>query len=430
MIHDICIIGGAGHVGLPLGVAFANQRVRTVLFDRNREALTKIRSGVFPFKEKNGEAELRRALRKGTLATSESPSVIAKSDFVLLVVGTPVDEYLNPDIHGIARTIESYFPYFRNGQILILRSTVYPGTAERIQKYFQENKKRVQVAFCPERIAQGRALEEIRKLPQIVSAFDPKALARVAALFKKVTTSEIIIAKPMEAELAKLFSNAWRYIKFAGANQFYMIAADHHLNYHKIYEAMMEGYPRNKDLPPPGFAAGPCLLKDTMQLSAFHSNNFFLGHAAMLVNEGLPNFVIKKLKRSSPPGPSIPVKLPKPMARLASANTLETLLHGALGGYDLKAKTIGILGMAFKADSDDPRDSLSYKLKKIAEAEAKAVLCHDVHIKDPSFAPLETVLRESDIVILAAPHREYRKIDPRRFPQKHFVDIWNLGPPK
>lgn len=425
MKYDLCIIGGAGHVGLPLGVAFANARVKTILFDINREALDQIQSGVFPFREKNGDAELQKALKKG-LSVSTKPDVIRQSEHVLLVIGTPVDEYLNPDIHGITKVIDAYLPYFRNGQTLILRSTIYPGTSERIQRYFYERGKKVQVAFCPERITEGRALEELRKLPQIVSAFDSATLGRVSVLFKKLGPRTVATTSPVEAELAKLFSNAWRYIKFAVGNQFYMIANDHGLDYHRIYEAMLDGYPRNKDLPSPGFAAGPCLHKDTMQLAAFHGNNFFLGHAAMLVNEGLPNYVIQSIRKKT----TDPEQLlqEKGKVRFASQTSLRDFVRDLRSHGDLKTKTVGILGMAFKGESDDPRDSLAYKLRKVARAEAKRVLATDVFIKDSSFHPLETVLAESDILILAAPHRAYAKIDPRKYPGKQFVDVWNFWP--
>lgn len=424
MKYDLCIIGGAGHVGLPLGVSFARKRVKTVLLDINAEWLKKIESGVFPFKEKDGEKELKKALKLGTISTSSRPDVISQSDFILLVIGTPVDEYLNPDFNGLVRTIDRYFSYFKNGQTLILRSTVYPGTSERIQSYFSERGKKVNVAFCPERIVQGKSLEELKKLPQIISSFDLKTIERVKGLFKKITPKSIIETRPIEAELAKLFSNSWRYIKFAVANQFFMIASDHNLDYHKIYEAMVKDYARNKDLPAPGFAAGPCLLKDTMQLAAFNNNNFFLGHSAMLVNEGLPNYLIQSLKRTK----SHP-DYPKPRTSvLADAKNFDHILKRISSFRDLKSKTVGILGMAFKANSDDQRDSLSYKLRKIAQTEAKKVLCHDIHIKDNSFSDLNTVLQESDIVILAAPHKEYKKIDPQKYPGKEFVDIWNFFP--
>lgn len=392
-IYESCIIGGAGHVGLPLGVALALNGVKTALFDINEEALKKISAGIFPFKEKNGDECLRQALSKKNLFIAASAEAISQSRFVFLVIGTPIDEYLNPHLKGIFNALDKYFDYFRDGQILILRSTVYPNTSERIQDYFKDRNKKVGVAFCPERIVEGNALHELQNLPQIISAFDNETLASVEGLFGKLTKRKLIPVKPVEAELAKLFSNAWRYIHFSIANQFFMIAADHGLDYSRIHRAMIEDYERNKDLPKPGFAAGPCLLKDTMQLAAFNNNNFFLGHAAMLVNEGLPNYIIQKLSQELP---------------------------------DLKAKTIGILGMAFKADSDDHRDSLSFKLRKIAEAKCKNVLCHDFHIEHPSFHPLDKVLDQSDIIILAAPHSGYKNIDIQKYKNKKIVDIWNL----
>ena len=252
MKYDLCIIGGAGHVGLPLGVAFANKHVKTVLFDINEEWLKKIQSGKFPFKEKNGDRELKRALKSGCLYVSRGdPKDISQSQFVLLVIGTPVDEYLNPDFSGLMKTIESYYSYFKNGQILILRSTVYPGTSERIQQYFKEKGKNVSIAFCPERIIEGKALEELKNFPQIISAINKKTINQVGKLFKKLTNKEVFLAKPIEAELAKLFCNAWRYIQFATANQFFMITEDQNLDYHKIYRAMTKDYPRMKHCRPP-----------------------------------------------------------------------------------------------------------------------------------------------------------------------------------
>jgi len=391
--YELCIIGGAGHVGLPLGVSFANGGVKTILLDINKEALVKIGSGIFPFRERGGEEALRAALRSGNLFMTDKSEAISDSKFVLIVLGTPIDEYMSPQFGGIMRAIDRDIDRFRDGQVVILRSTVYPGTAEKTQNYFHEKGKNVRVAFCPERIAEGYAIEEIKILPQIVSAFDDDTLREVSDLFRKITPAKIIPVKPIEAELAKLFTNAWRYIRFAVANQFFMIAQNHNLNYRSIEQAMKEDYARNKDLPSPGFAAGPCLLKDTMQLAAFTNNSFWLGHAAMLVNEGLVNHIVHTLKREH--------------------------------GESLKHKTLGILGMAFKADSDDHRDSLSYKLRKIAYVECREVLCHDPYIKDPKFFPLETVLEKSDIVILAAPHQEYLSIDHKKYPNKQFIDIWN-----
>lgn len=390
--YDLCIIGGAGHIGLPLGIAFALKDINTVLYDINEPVLQRIQSGTLPFKEQDGEESLKQALTKGTLSISTSPEAIRQSNVIVMVIGTPIDEYLNPNFHGIVKTIDKYFEYFRDGHILILRSTVYPGTSERLQQYFKNKGKNVQVAFCPERIVEGKALEEMQNLPQIVSAFDDETRETVANLFGKLSTRPTIIVDPIEAELAKLFTNAWRYIKFSVSNQFYMIAKSRGIDYQRVYRAMHEGYERNIDLATPGFTAGPCLLKDTMQLAAFDNNRFFLGHAAMLVNEGMPKFLIEELKKE----------------------------------HDLTEKTIGILGMTFKSESDDPRDSLSFKLRKIAAIESKNVLCHDEYMEDPSFSTLEEVLEKSDIIILATPHRRYCEINPAAYPDKVFVDIWNV----
>lgn len=395
---DICIIGGGGHVGLPLGISFALAGLRTVLLDINTKAVASINKGEFPFKEENGDVLLRQALKSKRLTAVTGPaSVISKSDVVALVIGTPVDEYLNPQFGSLERVIEKYIPHFRNGQTLMLRSTVFPGTSERIQNFFKERNLTVGVAFCPERIVEGKALEELASMPQIISAFDQGTLKKMQRLFSAMSKGGVVRALPIEAELAKLFSNAWRYIKFAVANQFYTMATEKSVDYARIYAVMTDRYVRNRDLPRPGFAAGPCLFKDTMQLAAFNQNNFFLGHAAMLINEGLPRFIIDHIKHR-------------------------------LCNNDLHQQTIGILGMAFKAESDDPRDSLSFKLRKIASLEARQVFVHDYYIKDDSFSTLDTVLRKSDILIVAAPHERYASIPVEKLKDKIIVDIWNHLP--
>lgn len=399
-VFDVCIIGGAGHVGLPLGVSFALAGLRTVLLDINTKSVACIKKGKFPFKEKDGDKSLRRALKSKLLTAVTGPaSVISKSDIVVLVIGTPVDEYLNPQFGSLEHVIEKYSTYFRDGQTLMLRSTVFPGTSERVQNFFKKRGLNVGVAFCPERIVEGRALEELASMPQIISAFEPETLKKMQKLFSAISRGGAVKALPVEAELAKLFSNSWRYIKFAVANQFYTMATEKNVNYARVYNVMVDRYERNQDLPRPGFAAGPCLFKDTMQLAAFNQNNFFLGHSAMLVNEGLPRFIVDHIKH-----------------RLCEDN--------------LHLQTVGILGMAFKAESDDSRDSLSYKLRKIASLEAKHVFVHDYYIKDDSFSTLDTVLRKSDILIVAAPHERYASIPVEKLKNKIIVDLWNHLPHK
>lgn len=389
--YDVCVIGGAGHVGLPLSIAFADAGRKVVIQDINEETLALIGRGKMPFLDRGAEPALQRVMGK-TLSATTDPAVISASRFVIVVIGTPVDGHLNPELRLLNRLSEEIGAHLRDGQIIILRSTLYPGTTERFRSTLQKANPNVEVCFCPERIAQGKALEELHSLPQIVSGFAPWAVEAVTGLFR-LLTPDILAVSPLEAELSKLFTNAYRYITFAIANQFYMIAGDYDVDFHNVYQAMTHNYPRLSDFPKPGFASGPCLFKDTMQLSAFTNNKFFLGHGAMLVNEGLPNFLVEQVKR-----------------RLS-----------------LKGKTAGILGMAFKANSDDKRDSLSYKLRKILEVEAEAVLCTDVFIKEPGFLDAEEVVRRSDIVFIGSPHTAYRGLD---LQGKPFVDVWDFLPEK
>ena len=389
MKYDICVIGGFGHVGLPLSIAFADKGLNVCAFDISREKYDVISSGRMPFLEYGAEEVLGRVLADGKLTLSLSPDAISNADALIVVIGTPVDRHLNPEFEELRKVIDTYLPYFRDGQILILRSTVYPGTTEKVYHLLREKGRSMEVSFCPERIAEGYAMKELLELPQIVSSFTDEGTRKASELFR-LLAPEIILLRPIEAELAKLFTNTWRYIKFSVANQFFMIANDCDADFYRIHEALTHHYPRAEDVPLPGFSAGPCLFKDTVQLSAFNNHTFYLGHAPLLINEGLPYYVVSRLKRK----------------------------------YDLKTKVIGILGMAFKANVDDGRDSLSYKLKKILEFESKAVFCSDVYIKDPAFIGADDLVGRSDIVILACPHKEYRSLSIP--PGKPVIDVWNI----
>ncbi|MDE1861174.1 MAG: nucleotide sugar dehydrogenase [Candidatus Micrarchaeota archaeon] len=386
---DICVIGGFGHVGLPLSIAFADAGKRVCAFDIAKDKIDILKKGKMPFMEEGGDAKLDKVVKSGMLKPSLSPDDITKSTNVIIVIGTPTDTHLSPEFESMKAFLGQYMRHFKDGQLLILRSTVYPGTTDMISRTLAENGKRIDVSFCPERIAEGYALKEIYELPQIVSGTTPEAEKRAKELFSAIA-KEILVLKPMEAEVAKLLTNSWRYIKFSVANQFLMICNDTGLDFYKIYDALTYNYPRAKDMPRAGFASGPCLFKDTVQLSAFNNHGFPVGNSAMLINEGLPFYVIGKLKEK----------------------------------HNLKSKTIGILGMAFKAGSDDRRDSLSYKLKTLLEFEAKKTLCSDVYINEQGFVSAQELADKSDIIIVATPHREYKNLKIKD--GKIVVDVWNF----
>jgi UDP-N-acetyl-D-mannosaminuronic acid dehydrogenase len=385
--RDVVIIGGCGRVGLPLGVAFASRGLAVTLYDINATAVDVVNSGRLPFAEPGADEPMAAAVRDGRLVATTDPASVRSAEHIVVVVGTPVDEHLNPNLAAVPNAIERCVEHLQDGQLLILRSTVHPGVTALTEKLLIKYGLDVEVAFCPERIAEGKAMTELFDLPQIVSARGPRALGRAEKLFRNLT-DEIVPLSPEEAELAKLFTNTWRYIKFAAANQFWMMANDFGLDFERVRHAITHEYPRAADMPGPGFAAGPCLFKDTMQLAAFNNNHFVLGHSAMLINEGLPLYLVSRLE-----------------AR-----------------YKLSELTVGVLGMAFKGGSDDPRESLAYKLRKILTMKAREVVCSDPYIVDSRFVPMEEAIERCDLLVIGAPHPQYRGL----VTEKPVADIWGL----
>jgi UDP-N-acetyl-D-mannosaminuronic acid dehydrogenase len=388
---DVVIVGGCGHVGLPLALSLADSGYSVGIDDIDAAKIDQVRSGSIPFLENGAEELLRKLLPSGRLELSSDPSLLSRTKTVILVIGTPIDEFMNPSVRVFDRVLDDLVPHLRDGSLVVLRSTVFPGTTETVARRLRAAGLDVEVVFCPERIAEGHALEEIRSLPQLIGATSDRGFEQASRLFKPLGVN-IVRTTPLEAELAKLLTNTWRYMKFAIANQFFQIAHRSGVDYNNVLDAIRRDYPRAADLPGPGFAAGPCLLKDTMQLSAFTPDHFPMGQAAMQINEGLPNYIVDTLNSRQP----------------------------------LAGRTVGILGMAFKGESDDPRASLSYKLRKLAAFKGAHVLCTDPYVRDPSFVPLERAVADSDILVVAAPHKAYREL---KLEGRDVVDIWGITGP-
>ena len=387
-METVVIVGGGGHVGLPLALVLADSGFESVALDISVGTVAKINSGQMPFFEEGAQELLLKTLSEKKFKATTDHNVITTANILIIVIGTPVDEHLNPDPNAVVDAMSACIPYMNSEQLVILRSTLFPGVTKRIENLLAESNLFPDVTFCPERILEGHALKELRELPQIIGTTDEKGAQRAADVFAKIGAKPFFISAE-EAELAKLFTNVWRYIKFAAANQFWLMSNEAGLDFSRIREAITFDYPRASDLPNAGFSAGPCLLKDTMQLAAFSNNNFGLGHSAMLVNEGLPLYLVSKLEEK----------------------------------YDLSRLNVGILGASFKSESDDIRSSLSYKLKKLLQFKAKKVLMSDPFVTiDPNLVSLDAIINDSDILIIAAPHQVYKQLQT----SKPVIDIWNL----
>ena len=388
---DVVIVGGCGHVGLPLGLSLADSGYRVGINDIDVAKIERVKAGEVPFRENGAGELLARLLPTGRLEFSSQPAMVKRTQTVILVIGTPIDEFMNPSVTVFDRVVDELIPHIQPGTLVVLRSTVFPSTTEGVERRLKAAGVDAAVAFCPERIAEGHALEEVASLPQLIGASSDQAYERASKLFAPLGM-QLIRTTPIEAELAKLLTNTWRYMKFAIANQFFQIAHRSGVDYNSVLDAIRRDYPRAADLPGPGFAAGPCLLKDTMQLSAFTPDHFPMGQAAMQINEGMPNYIVDALNSR----------------------------------HALAGRTLGILGMAFKGDSDDPRASLSYKVRKLAAFKGARVLCTDPYVPDSSFVSLDEVLKESDVLVIGAPHRAYRGLE---LNGREVVDIWGITGP-
>jgi len=387
--YDVAVVGGAGHVGAPLSVVLAEHGLRTLIYDLNRDAMHQLAHGAFPFVEDGGEDALAKVLPTGRLGFTAEAADLREIPYLVVTIGTPVDVFHNPVVHALTDCLDGLLPYLSDSQTIILRSTVFPGATEFLDDYLKARGKRCLVAYCPERVTQGQAIVEIQSLVQMVSGTSAEAEESAARLFAAIT-DKIVRMQPKEAEFAKLFCNAYRYIQFAVANEFFMMADAAGLNYARIREQLMADYPRMRDLPGAGLTAGPCLYKDSMQLVAFAQNKLALAVSAVQVNEGMPGYIVSRLKSM----------------------------------YPLASMTVGILGVAFKANSDDTRSSLSYKLKRMLTLHARQVLTTDPFVTtDRELRPLDEVIRRSDVLVLCTPHAEYANLDVRGKP---VFDIWDF----
>ena len=368
----VSVLGGGGHVGLPFCLVLANYGYKVYGIDINEAVNEMVAEGKLPYMEEQGEEYLRNALKKQTLVMTSDASKIKESNIVAIALGTPVDDNLNPRISSLTQIIRDNNHFFTKNQIIILRSTVFPGTTEIIRRLLENVTgfvvgQDIFLVYAPERVAQGKAIEELRRLPQLIGAFDNKSYKLAEEFFSTFLEDKCFKLTPIEAELGKLITNMARYVEFALANESYLIAESFGANIHKIIDACNYNYPR-LNLPVPGpNVGGPCLYKDGwFLLERFPFNEII--STAFRINEGMPMQIVSKLERF----PQI--------------------------------KKVAILGMTFKAGSDDIRNSLSFKLKKQLERNDYELVLVDPYVE--GYKDIEN-MQGSDAVVLMTPHKEF-----------------------
>lgn len=371
---------GLGRVGLPLAVCFADLGLPTIGIDVDVTRVQTVREGRMPFDEPGMQAVFDRVHAAGNLTASTDVLDAAGADFIVLTLGTPSFSHIEIDVSQIREVLDQLLPHLRHGQTLILRSTIAPGTTEFVAGYLRKRRGLepgvdIHVAHCPERIAEGRFLEEIYSFPCIVAGVTHACAERASELFSRFDT-EVVKTTPVQAELAKIWANIYRYATFALPNLLMMNCEQYGANVFEVIELVNHDYPRG-GLAQPGFTGGTCLRKD-FAFSEERSSAPGMLLAVSRVNESVPLFIVEGLKRR-------------------------------LGG-SLTDRRVAVLGLAFKADSDDERDSLAFKLVRLLERELADVAVHDSHVPTPTQS-LDEALRDADAVVVATNHSEFKGAD-------------------
>lgn len=392
---QVAILGAGGHVGLPLSVVLADAGYSVTGIDQNADINRRLMAGEVPYVEHGCAELLSRALSQGTLTFTTDTAAMASAATLVVIIGTPIDDNLNPRVDALLSIVSSHAASMPRGQLIVLRSTVSPGTTALLRTILEERSGLTEgvdfhLVFAPERVLQTRAVHEIKSLPQLVGAFCDASFHRAEAFFSRFLDNRCIRLAPVEAELGKLITNMARYVNFAMANEFYMICDTYGANAHRVIASCNQDYPR-LDLPRPGpNVGGPCLYKDGYYLTEHIAYPELIANA-FKINESVTRFLLSK----------------------ATA-------HGRL-------RRAGILGLAFKADCDDTRNSLSFKLIK----QLRGIHCDTVEV-DPyvegkrDFARLAGV----DALFLMTPHREFRDLAAILAhvanPDCLVLDMWNF----
>ncbi|HWF33913.1 MAG TPA: nucleotide sugar dehydrogenase [Solirubrobacteraceae bacterium] len=381
MPYDISVIG-LGRVGLPLALCFAGRGLQVLGVDKDPELLASVRGGRMPFEERGTQELLDAVTTAGRLHFADRASDAARAENIVITLGTPSFSHIESDLSQVREALDDLLPVLRDGHALILRSTIAPGTTDFVAGYLEKRGglkvgEEVFVAHAPERIAAGRFLEEISTLPCIVGGVDEESTRRAASVFE-VFGAPIVRTTPVQAELAKIWTNILRYATFALPNLLMMDCERNDANVFEVIDLINRDYPRG-GIARPGMTAGSCLRKD-FAFSEERSNAPGMLLAVSRVNEAVPLFLVEGIKRRI----------------------------GALA-----SRKVAVLGLTFKRDTDDERDSLSPKLIRLLERELADVAVCDPHAATPT-QPLEEAIRDADVVIVATNHSEFERPEARQ----------------
>lgn len=400
MDHDVAVVG-IGRVGLPLALAFADSGLRTIGVDAKPEIVQAVQDGRMPFEEPGAEEVLARVQGTDRLEVTSDVARAASARHIVLTLGTPSFSHIEIDVSQIRSVLDDLLPHLREGHCVVLRSTIAPGTTEFVAGYLEMQRgfqvgHDIFVAHVPERIASAKFFSEIGTLPCIVGGVGERS-GEVAAEPFRALGAPVVQTTPIEAELAKIWTNILRYTMFALPNRLMMECEQYGANVFEVIDLINRDYPRG-GMKLPGMTAGTCLRKDfTFSEERSPAPGMLL--AVSRVNESVPLFLVDGLKRR-------------------------------LAGETLRGRKIAVLGLAFKGDTDDERDSLSFKLIRLLERELGLVASHDP-LSPSSTLTLDEAVAGAEAVVLATNHSAWQdhavleRIAELAAPNAVLADPWN-----
>lgn len=369
--RDVAIVG-AGRIGLPWATVLAVDHDRSVTcIDIDQDVVANLNDGVPPFEEPQLESALSEAVDEGRLEATTEPSVVSEHQYVVFTINAPrrqLDVFLD--------AIAEYGQYLTHDHTVIVRSTIPIDIIDRVRQGIEAaSAGNPSVVVFPERLAEGKAIEEIRNLPKVVGVDDPTAEAAVRELLDPFDCS-LLITTPKEAMLVKLIDNSYRDAMFAISNQIAYTADQLGLDAHSAIELANFEYPRN-DIPTPGTVGGKCLPKDphflTDETVCEQPTTPDLFNATRRTNATAPNYIATEILRKQP-------------------------------------SNVAVLGLAYKRDVSDTLNSPAKQIQEILDARGLTTTGYDPNTKD-GVEDIQTALADADVVLLAVNHSAFDDIE-------------------
>lgn len=398
---------GLGYIGLPTAAVFASRKKKVIGIDINQHAVDTINQGKIHIIEPDLDMVVQAAVAQGYLRATTTPEV---ADAFLIAVPTPFKSDHQPDLKYIESACKAIEPVLKKGDLVILESTSPVGATEQMAEWLAAarpdlrfpqqigEESDIRIAHCPERVLPGHVLRELVQNDRVIGGMTPKCSQAAVALYKIFVQGECIVTNARTAEMCKLTENSFRDVNIAFANELSMICDDTGINVWELI-SLANRHPRVNILQPGPGVGGHCIAVDPWFIVSHNPERARLIRTAREVNDAKPHWVVDKVKAKAE-------RFKKPI--------------------------IGCLGLAFKANIDDLRESPALEIVReliatqIGEVMACEPNCVDVKLDFPLYN-LKEVLTQADIVVVLVDHADFKKIDAELLKEKVVIDtrgIW------